>query len=126
MMTLVGVERRPASADEQNVEVAAPEFLQDFVQVGCVSVALWRRDDALIVHRLALEKVISVLQAHVPAAVELALLQRTGVGTASGKRRRLDWRIEAVVLPRNEVLCFFNLQSNFFKLKLLAISENVS
>src|SRR4030042_4399733 len=48
-MTLVGVEQRLASADEQNGEVAVAELFPDFVPVRRALVALWRRNDPLVV-----------------------------------------------------------------------------
>ena len=103
-MTLVGVEDRLASADEQSVEVAVAERFLDFVQIRRVLVALRRQNDPLIVHRLAMEDVVSVCEADVPAAVELALLQCTGVGASGGNCRRLDWGVEAIILPTNQFL----------------------
>ena len=103
-MTLVGVEQRLTSTDEQDVEVAVAELFQDFFQVRRALVALRRRNDSLVVHRLALEGVVSVREADVPAAFKLALLQHTCVGSSGGNCRRLDRGVEAIILPTNQVL----------------------
>ncbi|OGZ26909.1 MAG: hypothetical protein A2365_02125 [Candidatus Nealsonbacteria bacterium RIFOXYB1_FULL_40_15] len=59
-MTLVSVEHRLASVDEQNVEITVPELLQDLVQIRHVLIAWWRWDDAFVVHRLALEDMVAI------------------------------------------------------------------
>ena len=103
-MVLVGVEHRLTSTYEQDVEVAIAELLQNFVQVRRVLITLRRRDDALVVHRLVMEDMISVRGADVPPAIELALFQRTGVGATRWNCRCLDRGIEAIILPPNQTL----------------------